>query len=529
MGQTIGIDFGTTNTVVSFKNKKGKIICLRGENNSKSIPTALYFRSKNDYVIGEKALKLADATNIEPIVSFKSHLNENHFRYNVVCEDGSSFKLSAKKATTYFLSKIINSVQDRVIKVFGAADGYIEKAIITVPAKFSPASKEEIQDAAIAAGLSDVELKFEPTAAAAAAYQALEEIKPVTTMLVYDFGGGTFDISVMQATKKENHIKYDQIYTAGDRELGGNDVTYLIACDILEKVNEAYDLDMEFDEDASGLYRFIRQDCYDGDFPYNFYLENVKKIIDAAEHVKIDYETGSEIINIQTESGLESFDYQYTTKQIERIIFLKIARTIQITQESLNHIREVGIEPDNVVLAGGSSNIPMIRTELERIIPIEIEAFDEITELISKGAVVLNENSLNEVTNITSNAYGIIVSEGNIYDKFETLVPINTPLPVKAERTFYLNENNQQKLEIKLYEHDIQNYPNAKRAIHKGISVEQVYEINLPNGLKRTETEIKLTFVFERDGSVNIKVRVFSKGVLVNDEEVTIHRDSNME
>ena len=527
MGQTIGIDFGTTNTVVSFKNKKGKIICLRGENNSKSIPTALYFRSKNDYVIGEKALKLADATNIEPIVSFKSHLNENHFRYNVVCEDGSSFKLSAKKATTYFLSKIINSVQDRVIKVFGAADGYIEKAIITVPAKFSPASKEEIQDAAIAAGLSDVELKFEPTAAAA--YQALEEIKPVTTMLVYDFGGGTFDISVMQATKKENHIKYDQIYTAGDRELGGNDVTYLIACDILEKVNEAYDLDMEFDEDASGLYRFIRQDCYDGDFPYNFYLENVKKIIDAAEHVKIDYETGSEIINIQTESGLESFDYQYTTKQIERIIFPKIARTIQITQESLNHIREVGIEPDNVVLAGGSSNIPMIRTELERIIPIEIEAFDEITELISKGAVVLNENSLNEVTNITSNAYGIIVSEGNIYDKFETLVPINTPLPVKAERTFYLNENNQQKLEIKLYEHDIQNYPNAKRAIHKGISVEQVYEINLPNGLKRTETEIKLTFVFERDGSVNIKVRVFSKGVLVNDEEVTIHRDSNME
>lgn len=277
MGQTIGIDFGTTNTVVSFKNKKGKIICLRGENNSKSIPTALYFLSKNDYVIGEKALKLADAANIEPIVSFKSHLEEKRFRYDVVCEDGGSFKLSAKKATTYFLSKIINSAQDRVIKVFGAVDGYIEKAIITVPAKFSTASKEEIRDAAIAAGLSDVEMTLEPTAAAAAAYQALEETNPVTTMLVYDFGGGTFDISVMQATKKENHIKYEQIYTAGDKELGGNDVTYLIACDILEKVNEAYDLDMEFDEDVSGLYRFIHQDSYDGDLPYNLYRENVKK------------------------------------------------------------------------------------------------------------------------------------------------------------------------------------------------------------------------------------------------------------
>ena len=120
MGQTIGIDFGTTNTVVSYKNKNGKIVCLRDSNNSKGIPTALYFRNENEYVIGEEALSLAEADNIEPIVSFKSHLDEK-FRYDVTAGNGERFRLSAKKAARYFISRIIKNVQDRIIKTFNHA------------------------------------------------------------------------------------------------------------------------------------------------------------------------------------------------------------------------------------------------------------------------------------------------------------------------------------------------------------------------------------------------------------------------
>lgn len=268
---------------------------------------------------------------------------------------------------------------------------------------------------------------------------------------------------------------------------------------------------------------------YDGDLPYHMYRENIRKIIDAAENVKINYYSDSEAINIMTEEGLELFSYDYTTQSIEKIISPLIRATIDITKDSLKYAKENGFEPDRIVLAGGSSNIPLVHKELEKLMDLNVDAFDEVTELISKGAVVLNENKLNEVSNITSCAYGIIVSEDNIFDKFETIVPINATLPVKVERNFYLSEDNQQKLEIKLYEHDIQNYPKAKRAIHDGIEVDQVYEIALPPGLKRTETEINLVFIFEKDGSVNIKVNLFNNGTLIDNKEVTINKDTYLE
>ncbi len=528
MGQTIGIDFGTTNTVVSYKNKRGKIICLRDKNNSKSIPTAIFFRSENDYVIGTEALSFAEAANSEPIVSFKSHLNDNK-RYKTTAMNGKSIKVTPKQVTTFFISMIIKSVQERIIKTFGPAEGYIDRAIITVPAKFSPQAKERIKQAAIDAGLSDVELAFEPTAAAAAAYQSLEPTKEVTTILVYDFGGGTFDISIMQATKKNNHVKYNQLHTSGDKALGGNDVTYLIACDILDKVNDTFGLDMSFDDDATGLYRITDQENYDGDLPYALYCENIRKITEAAEKVKINYENDCEVINIRTEKGFELYSYDYSPAIIERIISPIIKRTIAITKESINFAVENEIELDSIVLAGGSSNIPLVHKELSKLFTLDIESLDEVTELISKGAVILNENQLNEITNITSCAYGIIVSEGNILDKFDAIVPINTTLPIKVERKYYLNEDNQDRIILKLYEHDIQNYPNAKRVIHDGIEVVQVFEIGLPLGLKRSSTEISVCFIFERDGSVNITVNIISQGVTIDNKKIVVNKDTNLE
>ena len=529
MGQTIGIDFGTTNTVVSYKNKNGKIVCLRDSNNSKGIPTALYFRNENEYVIGEEALSLAEADNIEPIVSFKSHLDEK-FRYDVTAGNGERFRLSAKKAARYFISRIIKNVQDRIIKTFGPVDGCIDKAVITVPAKFSHNAKEKIREAAIDAGLSQVELVYEPTAAAAAAYRTIEETKNKSIMLVYDFGGGTFDISIVKAEKKNNHVRYEQLYTSGQKELGGNDITFYIACDILEAVNDEFGFDMDLDEDVKGLYKITDREYYDGDLPYDIYRENIKKIIQAAERVKIEYDAGCETFNIKTEEGaIELFSYEYTEQSIRQIILPLVNKTIEITKESLKWAKENNCEPDRIVLAGGSSNIPMVHEELNKLMELDIEELDGITELISKGAVILNENRLNEVSSITSCSYGIIVKEDNIFDKFETIIPINTLLPAKAERVSYLNMDGQKNLEIKLYEHDIQNYPKATRAIHEGIEIDQVYEITLPENLKRSETELKLTFVFAADGTVSIDVDIYSCGIIVEQSKAVINIDSDME
>lgn len=509
MGQTIGIDFGTTNTVVSFKNKKGKIVCLRDKDGNKSIPTALYFKSGNEYVIGTEAISLAMANNIEPIVSFKSRLNEQNDPYRTKAMDGSRIRISPKKATGYFIAQIIKNVQDRIMKVFGPADGFIEKAVITVPAKFSPSAKESIKDAAIEVGLNNVELIFEPTAAAAAAYQTIKDDKDDCTIIVYDFGGGTFDISIMKATKVDSHIKYDQIYTNGDKQLGGNNITLAIAEDILQKVNDKFDLDMEFDEDAKGLYPIIKEEIYDGDLPYDIYRDNLKNIINCADQVKIRYESGEDLLNIRTENGLEPYLYEFSTNDIENIIFPLIKHSIEITRDSLQYAKDNNILIDRIVLAGGSSNIPLVQTELEKYIPLDDDTLGEVTELISKGAVILNENKLNEISNITSCVFGTVAKEGPIPDKFIPLVPINAALPTKVEKVFYLNSDNQEKLEVKLYEHDIQIYPKANRAMSDGIDVAKYSVIDLPKGLKRENTEIKLIFIFERDGSLNIDVDIY--------------------
>lgn len=522
MGQTIGIDFGTTNTVVSFKNKKGKIICLRDKDNSKSISTALYFKTENEFVIGTEAISLAAANNVEPIVSFKSRLNEQNERYNTKAMDGSRIRITPKKATGYFIAQIIKNVQDRIMREFGPAEGFIEKAVITVPAKFSPSAKESIKDAAMEAGLNNVELIFEPTAAAAAAYQSIETDKDECTIIVYDFGGGTFDISIMKATKVDSHIKYEQVYTNGDKELGGNNVTLAIAEDILEKVNDEFDLDMEFDEDAKGLYRIIKEDVYDGDLPYDIYRDNLRNIINCAEDVKITYESGDNLLNIRTENGLEPYIYEFTIDDIEKIISPLIKRSIDITKDSLKYAEDNNITIDRIVLAGGSSNIPLVHKELEKYIPLDDDTLGEVTELISKGAVVLNENKLNEISNITSCVFGTVAQDGPIPDKFIPLIPINTALPTKVEKIFYLNSDNQEKLEVKVYEHDIQIYPKANRAMSEGIDVAKYSVINLPSGLKREDTEIKLTFIFERDGSLNIDVDIYSNKRLVHSDKMSM-------
>lgn len=522
MGQTIGIDFGTTNTVVSFKNKNGKIVCLRDKDNGKSIPTALYFKSENEFVIGTEAISLAAANNVEPIVSFKSRLNEQNDSYKTKAMDGSRIRISPKQATGFFIAQIIKNVQDRIIRVFGPAEGFIEKAVITVPAKFSPSAKESIKDAAIEAGLNNVELIFEPTAAAAAAYQAVKEEKDECTIIVYDFGGGTFDISIMKATKVDSHVKYDQIYTNGDKELGGNNVTLAIAEDILQKVNDEFDLDMEFDEDAKGLYRIIKEDGYDGELSYDIYRDNMRNIVNCAEDVKITYESGDNLLNICTETGLEPYMYEFSTSDIEKIITPLIRRSIDITKDSLKYAEDENITVDRIVLAGGSSNIPLVQKELEKYLSLDDDNLGEVTELISKGAVVLNENKLNEISNITSCVFGTVAKDGPIPDKFIPLVPINTALPTKVEKIFYLNSDNQEKLEVKLYEHDIQIHPKANRAMSEGINVAKYSEIKLPSGLKRTDTEIKLTFIFEKDGSLNIDVDVYSSGSLVYSDKMSM-------
>lgn len=519
MGQTIGIDFGTTNTVVSYRNKRDKIVSIR-IGTSKVIPTAVYYISENEYLIGYEAIEMSKLNPRGLVTSFKLDIAEDKTKRVVTFTDGTTKKISPRKVAQHYFQKLLLAIQNKLIKEFGT-DGSIEKSVITVPAKFSAKQREKIKESAIAAGLQSVELACEPTAAAAA-YQNDFNVSD-DTILVYDFGGGTFDISIMKATKKDYGMEYEELSANGDRLLGGNDITNAIVSDILEQVDSYFGLDWELDEDKKGLYRMLDEEMYEGS-NYSAYAWSINNITSCAEDIKIDimnYSDGEQLeitIPIQLDSSnVQNFDVSYTRQEVESIISKYIDRTVNLTKKMVQYAKDSGIQIDKLVLAGGSSNIPMVQQALSSAISINIFPSDDFSSLISKGAVVISENINNKVTQITNHEYGIIVRDGRILDKFEPLIPINVKLPYSVRRPLYLNNDSQESLEFKIYERDIQNYPNSKRLVHEGIDyVYSVHVEDLPKGLRKSNTKINLNLTLQADGSIDI-----SADLLVDDKMVS--------
>ena len=241
MGKEIGIDLGTTNTVVSYVNKKGRLRCLRYENKN-IIPSVVYFMSEKEFIIGEKAKKRYVSNPEAGIASFKSHLAEKE-KIEVIAENGDKFKYRAKKVASNFLNQVINRIEEQLLKEFGPEEGCIGNVVITVPAKFNDAEKEATKWAAKNAGFENVKLATEPTAAAIAHRQ--ESGQEGNSILVYDFGGGTFDVSVIH----EERGRFVEIATGGDKHLGGNKLTDILAKYFFRIIEDDYGIELPFDEE----------------------------------------------------------------------------------------------------------------------------------------------------------------------------------------------------------------------------------------------------------------------------------------
>ena len=201
-GKEIGIDLGTTTTIVSYTGKKlGKLKQLKYDG-EKLIPSVLYFKSKDEWDIGGTAVTEAEIHPLAGVANFKSHLSDPEYRYEVTAENGDHFLLKPREAAKRFLQKIVRGMEETLLKEFGAMGGTIDRAVITVPAKFPMTAKNATKRAARDCGI-EVKLTKEPTAAATDYLHSYTEFdKPGTAILVYDFGGGTFDVCNSSAVSK---------------------------------------------------------------------------------------------------------------------------------------------------------------------------------------------------------------------------------------------------------------------------------------------------------------------------------------
>ena len=526
MGKEIGIDLGTTNTVVSYVNKSGRIRALRYDK-SEIIPSVLYFRSPDEYLIGSTAKKLLDQNPSAGVANFKTTIGDSQ-RHEITAENGEVISLRSRDAAKLFLNKIVQGIESKLVKEFGAAIGCIDRAVITVPANFSSTEKSAVKNAATTSGLENVKLAAEPTAAAVAYENSKGAENPDEIILVYDFGGGTFDVSVIQKV----HGTFEEITTGGDKHLGGNLLTEKITGKILSAVNEKFSTEFpahedEFDEE---LHKISAAN----------YRLNMSEIWRTANLIKEDLsedENAEEFFNIALPDGKsDTFEFALTRDELENLIGEYINRTVEITLHTIQSARDKGVEKiDRIVLAGGSSNIPLVKESLEeRLQSHDIVFSDDVSTLISRGATILAGRyaEMDKLTKaITTVQMGITAAEGMEFEKFQLIIPEDEPLPCTKKRTFYLSHDNQRRLEIDYYERDIKNYPAAKYGYDKGVEqIDSLVIDNLPPDLKADDVKVEVTFTAQIDGSLDINVELKNlQDEKISQGEITFSKKSDLE
>lgn len=496
MGQAIGIDLGTTTTIVTYKNRKGKWKQLRIHGDS-AIPSVLYFRKRGDedYCIGREALQLQAQNPHAAVAEFKRHLGDRDYLYEVTAEDGTTFSLRPRKAAILFLQKVLDEAENTLLREF-AGDGTVEDAVLTVPAKFNLAQKKETRIAASDSGLADVKLTAEPTAAAVAAAEE-GDLPDGESVLVYDFGGGTFDVSVIQRQKGAFH----EVATNGLAKLGGSDLTRHLMEQLAFQAEADYGVTIPVEDGDENAPDENEMSLLD-------WKRNLQYLREAAEQTKIalsdpDNDPCPVTCQLMIRGQLEILQTTVTRAEFENAIRKEIERTMDITRATIQEAHERGIDHiDRFVLAGGSSSIPLIHEMIEsELQQQECSDSDEAKTLISKGAAMLANEAELSTDAITNVQYGVVSAEGMMLQKFQPIIRENEPLPCSGTKTFYLARDGQQALDIEYYERDIKNSPRAMDLI------ETIHIGNLPEGLKKADTQIDVTFTVLLDG-VNIDVHV---------------------
>ena len=527
MGKEIGIDFGTTNTVVSYYNKKNRLRQLKYEGSS-IIPSVIYFKSKEEILIGSKAKKqLEYYKNKAGVENFKPKIGSSE-RVEIVTEDGETLRLRYRDIAANFLNQVIRGVEEKLIREFGPDEGCLDRAVVTVPAMFNDKERSATKRAVKGAGIEEVKLVAEPTAAAVAYEDDRDEHIPNAAILVYDFGGGTFDVSIIQ----ENHGQFKEIARGGRKNLGGNTLTEKIFRKLWQDFNEQYDLDLpveddEFDEDynhfSSDEYRKNKMEFWEG---ANRLKEDLSEVDEAEAELNVFTAPG--------EAGL--YTVSLSRDELNQLIEPEIDETVQSTLQTMEDARERGVSKlDQVVLAGGSSNIPLVSEKVGEALQSQDTVYgDNVSTLISRGAAVLAKQykDIDSLTQpITNVDLGVIVTDGVQYQKFKTIIPVGTDLPCQKSCKFRLLRDGQRKLEINYYERDCKNYPKASRAGDDGIELIDTLVIDsLPAGLKKSEVTIEVTFCAKKDGTLDMDVALTDlQGRIISQEAMQYQKKSDLE
>ncbi len=418
METIVGIDLGTTNSEIAIiRDGKAVIIPIDGE---KMMPSCVAINDNNECIVGRVAKNQMIINAEATILSIKRKMGED-----------VKVKLKDREFSPEEISSLI------LLELKKKAEEYlgepIKKAVITVPAYFNDDQRKATKNAGQLAGLDVLRIINEPTAAALAYETSHAENQK---LLVYDLGGGTFDVSVVVIESDVVEVKSSH----GDTFLGGDDFDELLLNHIVKKFNDEHNIDLISD------------------------LTSKNRILKAVEKAKCDL-SDNPFTKIREEFIYKDLhlDYELSRTEFEELIEPLIEKTISCVHKSLIDAGLLTTDLDHIILVGGSTRIPMIakkliqETNLEPISAINPDLIVAMGAAIQAGTIA-GEKNQSVLVDITPRTFGVSAMgeiDGSFtVDMFVPIIKRNTPIPVQKTELFFTSFDNQEEINIKVYEGD---------------------------------------------------------------------------
>ncbi|KKX55924.1 MULTISPECIES: molecular chaperone DnaK [Brevibacillus] len=477
MSRVIGIDLGTTNSCVAVM-EGGEPVVIPNPEGNRTTPSVVAFKN-GERIVGEAAKRQAITNPDNTVMSVKRYMGTNH-----------KVTLEGKEYTPQEVSAMI------LQKLKADAEAYlgetVTKAVITVPAYFNDSQRQATKDAGKIAGLEVLRIVNEPTAAALA--YGMEKTED-QTVLVYDLGGGTFDVSILELSEGFFEVKA----TSGDNKLGGDDFDQVIIDYLVSEFKKEHGIDLSKDRMA------------------------LQRLKDAAEKAKKDLSgvlttTISLPFITADATGPKHLELNLTRAKFEELSAHLVERTMGPTRQALQDAGLSANEIDRVILVGGSTRIPAVQEAIKKFTGKEPHKGVNPDEVVALGAAVQAGVLTGDVTDVvlldvTPLSLGI-ETLGGVFTK---LIERNTTIPTSKSQVFSTAADNQTSVEIHVLQGERQ-----MAADNKTLGRFTLSDIPpAPRGIP----QIEVSFDIDANGIVNVRAKDMGTG---KEQRITITSNSGL-
>ncbi|KKC47074.1 MULTISPECIES: molecular chaperone DnaK [Paenibacillus] len=492
MSKVIGIDLGTTNSCVAVM-EGGEAVVIPNPEGNRTTPSVVGFKKDGERIVGETAKRQAITNPDRTIMSIKRHMGTNHKE----TVDGKDF--TPQEISAIILQKLKSDAE----AYLGQA---VTQAVITVPAYFNDSQRQATKDAGKIAGLEVLRIVNEPTAAALA--YGLEKTED-QTILVYDLGGGTFDVSILELGDGFFEVKA----TSGDNHLGGDDFDQVIIDHIVSEFKKEHGTDLSKDKAA------------------------VQRLKDAAEKAKKELSgvltTTISLPFITMVDGVpQHLEMNLTRAKFEEIAAPLVERTLGPTRQALSDSGLSASEISKVVLVGGSTRIPAVQEAIKKLIGKEPHKGVNPDEVVALGAAVQAGVLTGDVKDVvlldvTPLSLGIETAGG----VFTKMIDRNTTIPTSKSQVYSTYADNQTSVEI----HVLQ----GERSMASGNKTLGRFMLGDIPPAPRGIPQIEVTFDIDANGIVNVsaldkgtgksqKITITSSSGLSDEEVERMMKDAEL-